>query len=120
MTSENDERLFIQRAKQVLDASADELDDLTLARLRAARARALEAATGGHEASTSRWLLPAGGLAASVVAGVVFVMLQGGPVEVAPLFSTGDVELLTAAEPLELLEDLEFYEWLEAEASDAG
>jgi hypothetical protein len=32
----------------------------------------------------------------------------------------GDIELLSAAAPLELLEELEFYEWLATATPDAG
>lgn len=120
MTSDHDEKRFLQEVKQALDASADELDDLTRARLRAARQRALDAAAGGKNGSTLRWLLPAGGFAAATVATVVFLMLQAAPVEVVPPFSNGDMELLTSVDSLGLLENLEFYEWLEAETADAG
>ena len=120
MTNENGEERLVRNARQVLDASTDELDPHILARLRGARARAVEAATGRHLASTSRWLVPAGGLAAFALAAVAFLTLQHRPAEVIPLLPNGDIELLTAAEPLELIENLEFYEWLEAEASDAG
>ncbi len=120
MTSAKDEKRFIQDVKQLLDASTDELGHVTRARLRAARTRALEVAAGGHTVSTYRWLLPAGGLAAVAVAAVAVVMLYRGPAEVVPIFPNGDIDLLTAAEPLELLENLDFYEWLEAETPDAG
>ena len=120
MTREDGDQRFVQGAKRLLDASTDELDDVTCARLSAARARAVEAATGRHEVKPARWLLPAGGVAVSIVAAVAFLMLQDGPTEVMSPLPYGDMDLLTAAEPLELFENLEFYEWLEAEASDAG
>ena len=117
MTSEIKDKRFLQDVKQLLDASTDELDEITRARLRAARARALGVA-GGHKVSAVRWLLPAGGVVAAVA--VAVVMLHRGPAEVVPIFPNGDMDLLTAAEPLELLENLDFYEWLEAETPDAG
>ena len=120
MTSEHDDKRFLQDVKRALDASTDELDARTQDRLRAAREHALAVAAGKETDSSLGWLLPAGGFVAAAVAAVVFIMLQPVPTDVVLSFSSGDMELLTSVEPLELLDNLEFYEWLEAETADAG
>ena len=113
---EEDSRLE-QRAKRLFDASVEYLDAPTRARLTRARARALERARTPTAAAgllgARGWA--AAGAAAAVTAAVALLVWQGTPsrpggVDVAAL---DDLEILLGEDELEMLEELEFYAWLE-------
>lgn len=101
-------------AKQAFDQSVDGLDAATLSRLNRGRQAAL--AEGRRSAFSNRqWLrwVPATGVAAAVL--LVLVMQQGpGDVDViaAP---APDLEILLSEASIEMLEELEFYSWLDTE-----
>jgi hypothetical protein len=105
-----------RRAKRAFDASVAELDAGTRARLAAARRAAIERASKPGYLPwlfTGRGLIPLGGLAAALVAALI--VTQGPAVrerstETAVL---GDLEILVAEEEFDMLEDLEFYSWLD-------
>jgi len=119
MNSEHDngESELTRRAKELFDASVANIDVATRSRLVRARARALE--RGGQSRLVASlfgarpWMVGGGALAA---AALVAVLVGQGPelpdarVEVAAL---GDLELLLAEDEFEMLEELEFYAWLE-------
>jgi len=108
------EQQFAEKAKQLFDGSVEQLDAATLSRLNQGRHVALEEL---HRSRPSavwvRWL-PATGVAA---AAIVTVMVMRGPngvdVPMEPDVAA-DFEILLEDESLEMLEDLEFYSWLEA------
>ena len=108
------EQQFAEKAKQLFDGSVEQLDAATLSRLNQGRHEALD---GLHRSRPSaiwvRWL-PATGVAA---AAIVTVMVMRGPngvdVPMEPDVAA-DFEILLEDESLEMLEDLEFYSWLEA------
>ena len=104
------EDAFTKKVKQELDRHADAVDELTVARLQAIRKTALARAT----RPGFNWL-PATGLAvaASVLVAVLVLNLAPGDINGLP----GDTELLSQMDDLELLEELEFYAWLEATQS---
>jgi hypothetical protein len=108
--SEREDRRFAERARERLERSAQELDADTGARLRAARLRALDAAP-----QRSRWLygVPIGALATASAA-LLAVYLSRETPALGPGATLEDFELLSDAEPLELYEQLEFLEWLDA------
>ena len=117
MSRKNDE--LLNRIRNSLDQSAEELDSATRSRLAAARAQALE----GSESKHSYWL-PAGGFAmASLLAAALLIYnpveqtIEGLPL--AMLEHGQDLEIIAALEEPELLEDLEFYYWLEEGLEDA-
>jgi hypothetical protein len=119
MNSEHDngESELTRRAKELFDASVANIDVATRSKLVRARARALE--RGGQSRLVASflgarpWMVGGGALAA---AALVAVLVGQGPelpdarVEVAAL---GDLELLLAEDEFEMLEELEFYAWLE-------
>ena len=107
----NDEHLN-EQAKELFDDSVERLDAATLSRLNKDRHAALEHLHSGRAVGAwGRWV-PITGVAA---AALVTVMLVRGPDAVdLPSASATDFEILLQGENLEMLEDLEFYSWLEA------
>ena len=128
---DRDDAELERQARTVFQASVDDLDAATLSRLHRSRQQALDAAA-GRKRRGWRWTawVPAGALAASVLAAVLLLRSPsetGVPSQVATTPPISDVrqdplELLTAGEDLELATeaDLEFYAWVELEAADDG
>lgn len=106
-----DEGAFVERAKQHFDESVANLDGETRSRLNRGRQAALaEIASGGRA-----WLewAPAAGVAAAAV--VAVVLWTGSPPtdELTPSSASTDIEILLTEDSFEMLEDLEFYSWIE-------
>ena len=115
-----DEEQLSAQAKVLFDESVERLDAATLSRLNQGRQKALqEIDAAGPAVQWARWV-PAGGLAAAAV--VAVVVWQGMPVEhSAPAAgSPTDFEILLSEDSLEMLEDLEFYSWMDAANLDSG
>ncbi len=107
---------FERRLQARLEADAQELDEATRERLRSARLRAL-AQLDETPRRAARWRLPAGAVAASLALLAVLVVVRDDDApDVAPavVADVDDLELLYADEDLELLEELEFFRWLDA------
>jgi len=104
------EARFLRRARAVLDAGAAAVPPATAARLAAARRRAVAAAA---RRPLQPRLVPATAFATALA---VLVVLSGGP---QPAFAPAPeaLELLGANAPLELYEELEFYEWLDGQVA---
>jgi len=131
---ETDERLA-RDAQRLLRRSAEELDAATLARLKRARQTALagyEQGVRGPSGTRLRWQ-PALGVAAVCATALIAVGLWVGrapapPPGLAPppvgagADPAADLEAVLAEdENLEMIEDLEFYDWLAAqESADPG
>jgi len=122
MSKEDSE--FEQQSRDVLKASADNLDGHVRSRLTQARFAAVEEARKARSSGLRTWL-PAGAVAAT---GVLAAVMWTGkptvdtalPTETAQAASAiDDLELLSANESFELLEELEFYDWVES-ADGAG
>jgi hypothetical protein len=111
--SSTDEKLA-EQAKHAFDKSVDGLDAATLSRLNRGRQEALAAAAG----SGREWLrwMPATGVAAAVLL-LMFTLRGPGEVDViaAP---AADLDILLSEESIEMLEDLEFYSWLDTQELD--
>jgi hypothetical protein len=108
--NKTDERLA-EQAKEAFDQSVDGLDAATLSRLNRGRQAAL--AQAGHPGREwLRWM-PATGVAAAVL--LVMLTLEGpGDIDVISAPAT-DLEILLGGESIEMLEELEFYSWLDTE-----
>jgi len=110
---------FAQEAKTLFDASVDELDGATLSTLNQSRHRALEEL----QSPRSEWLrwAPAAGIAAAVLLAVMVTLPGPNQVEVMPSAVT-DMEILLGEDSIEMLEDFEFYSWLDMaeEGDDVG
>ncbi|MCB1634921.1 MAG: hypothetical protein KDI51_10060 [Xanthomonadales bacterium] len=108
-----DRSLDTDRSRQLLDDSLNDFDAATLSRLNQARQRALS------QLDTRRrwaWWQPLTGVA--LAAALVIALLPRQPQTLpATSVSVGefDLALLSESEDLELLENLEFYAWLEQE-----
>lgn len=113
------DEVFATRAKARFDESVDGLDGETLSRLNRGRQKALAEVTAGGFRWT-QWA-PAGGLAAAAV--VAVVIFTGNPqfAELAVPEVATDMEILLTEDSLEMIEDLEFYSWIDfdAEAIDS-
>ena len=115
-----DERDLEVQAKALFDDSVERLDAATLSRLNQGRQKALEEVrAAGPAGQWARWV-PAGGVAAAAVV-AVFVW-QGVPVEhSAPAAnSAADFEIMLSEDSLDMLEDLEFYSWIDTANLDSG
>ena len=103
-------------AREAYRRAARELDPATLGALARARKAALS------RPPLPRWAAPAAALAGiAALALAVLATREPAPpaVPVAAADSAEEIEILLAGESLDLLEDLEFYLWLETEP-DAG
>ena len=112
---------FLDEIKQRLESSANELDELTLARLGAARRRAVEAGSRppilhlGDTLAIGRT-----GWVALVLAGMLLILSlmvlmpgsQPARDDLQAVSLMEDMELLGAAEDLEFYQDLDFYLWV--------
>ena len=124
-TLNTDENLT-RRAREVFTASVAGLDAGTLARLRAARLKALEAAK--HPLPRWQqlgWRLPASAVALVFVAVVGgFLITSPGPVtpDAASPFAAGnneDAPVVTAGDNLDMYADMDFYQWMAAQGQPA-
>jgi hypothetical protein len=105
------DKAFAKKAKRLFDESVDGLDAQTRSRLNRGRQAALEELATGKPAWV-QWAPAAGVAAAAVVAVVLWTGNQ--PVdELTPVASATDFEILLTEDSFEMLEDLEFYSWIE-------
>jgi hypothetical protein len=100
------------QAKRRFDESVARIDGATQSRLTRARHSAL-AEAGSVRPAWHQWAPAAGVAAAAVVAVVIWT---GNPAEQgmdSP--EVADIEILLTEDSLEMLEDLEFYSWIDLE-----
>lgn len=117
------------RLRTLLDAEAAAIDAATLSRLNRARQAALDAGLKSRARRESRWMLALPAVACAVLA--VWLLPAAPPPSVEPGTElaeleallvqpvAGDGELLASDAPLELIDDWEFYAWLDQQ-SEAG
>jgi len=106
----NGEELFLVGVRDALNESVDRLDGEVCSRLTQARYKALAGQKTGD--ASDAWV-PGGVFAVALTAMMVF-SIQPEPTQSVPVVE--DVELLSAVD-FELLDELEFYEWLDEVAS---
>ena len=108
-----------REAKTLFDASVDGLDAATLSTLNRGRHRALEEA----QSPRSEWLrwAPAAGVASAALIAVMVTLPGPSEVDVMPA-AMADMEILLGEDSIEMLEELEFYSWLDmaVESDDVG
>lgn len=111
---ERDERM-VKMVKEHLDAGVDALDDLTAARLRAVRLKAVESAEGKRGGLRfPRWVA-VGGLATAAAAVLAVGLWVSGPPRESTVATADDIEIVAAQEQMQFYEDIEFYRWLAAQ-----
>ncbi len=98
-----------------LDQTLADTDAVARARLAAARRRALDAANVPARRRAPLWAGAA--LAAGVVTALTLQWWPVGDATVAPSTDPDALEWLVAEENPELIQDLEFYEWLDSQVS---
>ena len=107
---------FLERARQSLLTSEDQLDAATVSRLREARLRAVEAA--GERKRGFFWIpswARIGAVATAAAAVLVLMVWHDYPRQDFPVRSADDMEIvlnMDSADNMDLYEDLDFYEWL--------
>lgn len=120
MHEQRDDERLAEAAKRLFDESVEQLDAATLSRLNKGRHDALAELQRAN--SARHWLrwMPATGI---VAAALVTVMLMRGPEStVGPdvAVTVTDFEILLDEESLEMLEELEFFSWIDAADLDTS
>lgn len=102
---------FAEKAKQLFDESVDGLDGETRSKLNRGRQAALAELQTGRR----RWLrwAPAGGVAVAAVAALIVWTSSPQIDELATPAVASDMEILLTEDSFEMLEDLEFYSWID-------
>lgn len=110
MNSEQDNE-FLEAAKSTLDAGARNLDAHILARLHAARGRALDAAERRRAWFVSPWFVPGAAVSTALVMAVAGLLWWSSPTDELTVAGE-DSDLIAADENLDIYSDFEFYRWL--------
>ena len=107
---------FEKTLKATFDESVDSLDAAALSRLNRNR----HAALAELERPRRRWSvwMPATGAAAAVLLSFVLLQSPGDIGDVAETASVTDMEILLGEDSIEMLEDLEFYSWIDIAETD--
>ncbi|MDK9705765.1 MAG: DUF3619 family protein [Desulforhopalus sp.] len=115
-----EEKTFVDSAKRLLDESLADIDGATLASL----ARARKAALAGHKPQKSFiyrpffWFGSAASLAGAILL-IVLIMPKTIGQGRSELGLVADLSIITSEEPIDLFEDIEFYEWISALEGEA-
>jgi len=120
MNTPDDDKDFAQNARASFDDSVDKLDAATLSKLNQGRQAALaQVVATGSARQWQRWM-PATGVAAAALLAVV--VLRGPATVDIPDGAdptVTDFEILMGDDALEMIEDLEFYSWIDMADLDA-
>jgi len=114
------DKQFAQSAKDLFEDSVERIDAATLSKLNQSRQAALaEISPAQSVQRLVRWM-PAGGLAAAAVIAVVMLRGPGDPdFPIAPESTESDFEILLGSDSLEMIEELEFYSWIDMAELDS-
>jgi hypothetical protein len=116
MVSTGEEKTALERrAKALFDEGVDGLDARTRSRLTQARHAAVAALAQQREPFMRRWWLPTAGLATAALVALMVIIPANEQQFAAASLAVEDIDILSGAENIELLEDMEFYAWLESE-----
>ncbi len=118
-----EDQAFVGRAVQWLDQGNAQLDAATLSRLNQVRHRALDGASASRGWLKApfgmHWASMTGAAAAVMLAVVIWPGTQSPAPSLAGPGLFDDLEIVMAEDSLEMLEDLEFYEWLSVDGPEA-
>jgi len=108
---------FKKQVKATFDESVDRLDAATLSRLNRSRHEAL-AELQRPARQWSRWM-PATGVAAAVLVAVMMLQIPRSIDDIPAAANVTDMEILLGEDSIEMLEDLEFYSWIDTADMDS-
>lgn len=119
--NEQDEAGWMTKVRAQLDLDVRDLDAATASRLNRARQQALD--VGLRQRHKRGWWLPfalATAVAVVLALGLTLRLPDSAPQApaLAAPAAADDLELLAGGEDLEMIEDLEFYAWLEQQSLD--
>jgi len=124
MTGKPEDEAWISDARALLDASAQQLDADTLARIAHARNAALRHARVPRWSHWRSWWMPLTGLAAACALVLALGLRQQHRADLVDgnraTQSGSEVEAAVGDETMDLTQDLEFYAWLEAREDGDG
>jgi hypothetical protein len=108
---------FEKRSKALFDESVDGLNGQLRSRLTQARYKALAEVPVSRLQATRRFWMPAAGLAATALIAVLVVMPYTRTERALPatFAAADDMALLLNDDDLEMIEDMEFYAWLDSD-----
>lgn len=107
-----------RRAQELFRETTAELDGHIRSKLTQARHAALTAAQ-APGARWRHWRLPAAGFATAALAALLFLNVRTPKPMNPETPAVDDMEIIASADNLDLLEDVDFYAWLDTEP-DAG
>jgi len=110
--NQDKEQQFLNGIRNTLDHSLDELDAVTRARLQAARLTALQSRQ--QQPVWQNKIVLASAMSITLLVSVW--LIQKPAIQDIPM---DDLQILTANEDLELLRELEFYQWLEYQSDQS-
>ncbi len=111
-----DDELFAKKANELFDQSVQGLDAAAQSRLNRGRHEALaQLQPGVRRGQWQRWA-PATAVAAAAVVAVVLMTGRPAVDELTPLPTANDFEIMLNEDSFEMLEELEFYTWIDLEA----
>jgi hypothetical protein len=118
----DDESEFERRTKALFDQSVTQLEASKRSKLAQARTAALKELEPHPSNRLWRIWAPAGGLAAAAIAAVAIVFKADAPMPTARTDSAlEDLDLLAREDDaIEMMQDLEFYAWLDEQADWTG
>jgi hypothetical protein len=113
MVGNDKEERFLEKAKDLLNRAAENLDSQTGQRLERIRTNALRAAEEKPSGffTPLRWILVGGFGTATMAAVALFFWLNTSPGDF-PAKHAEDFEIITSREPIDFYQDLEFYRWM--------
>jgi hypothetical protein len=116
MNASDQEKHFLEKARNLLNEGVENLDRQTcqsLQNIRIGALRAMEKSRSGLLVSF-RWIMVGGFATATVAAVALFFWLSTSP-ENLPAKQAEDFEIITSQEKIDFYQNLDFYRWLVTE-----
>jgi hypothetical protein len=101
------------RSKAVFDASAGEVNASVRSRLTQARFAAVAELERGKRSLWQRLLLPASGAATAAIVAALLIGPGTHRTVSGPVLADEDMPMLLGSDNMEMIEDMEFYAWLD-------